>query len=413
MTRVCGTACVAPRMSRRIGRRLPTHLLAIVGAGLAFAAFASVALAAGGSGSDPPRPQPEKLWNAYPLDAPPTQTTPTSRPRPKPVSVASKPTSSGGGADQLLLWIGVAALGAALVAFVVSRRRPAVVRLDGKLGERLRSFHGAVAHTLRDLGTRSEERLTLVASGGVRLPWSDVLRRPSTPTRVARIVDESWRERGAASRPDEGTAQLVQVSEPDVGAQQEAARETSVLRRKRAESTSNGVDKLKENGVEKLKEKKQHSRKPENPSAKTEKRSAKADDDVTLLKAKLAEPAEKVRAVAMAPRAPARPQGRGTARREEETCRIVWWRGYVKSEFYASVRTRKGDAVLMRSPAFRWNKPTPPPANVDEAMRAHEALVADLAAAGWVAAGRGDEWYALELEPRAAGSARRAQKGER
>lgn len=80
-------------------------------------------------------------------------------------------------------------------------------------------------------------------------------------------------------------------------------------------------------------------------------------------------------------------------------CRIDWWRGYVRSEFYAKQGTPDGkDAIVSTSPSFRWNKPSAPPATLQHVAEAHAALVATLEARGWIVSGRGNEWYALELK---------------
>ena len=82
-------------------------------------------------------------------------------------------------------------------------------------------------------------------------------------------------------------------------------------------------------------------------------------------------------------------------------CRIDWWRGYVRSEFYAQQRTPDGkDAIVSTSPSFRWSKPSAPPATLQHVAEAHAALVADLEAGGWIVSGRGNEWYALKLKRR-------------
>ena len=82
----------------------------------------------------------------------------------------------------------------------------------------------------------------------------------------------------------------------------------------------------------------------------------------------------------------------------EVVCRIAWWRGYRKSHFDARALTRDGgEKVLLTSPPFRWSKPTPPPKDLPEVVRAHGALLAKLEAGGWVVTGNGRDWYALEL----------------
>jgi hypothetical protein len=76
-----------------------------------------------------------------------------------------------------------------------------------------------------------------------------------------------------------------------------------------------------------------------------------------------------------------------------EFCQIGWWRGYVKSEFYADAIGPEGDRYRAgTSPAFRWWRSTPPE-RTKAAVAAHEALVAKLLRAGWEPEEQGFEWY--------------------
>jgi len=75
-----------------------------------------------------------------------------------------------------------------------------------------------------------------------------------------------------------------------------------------------------------------------------------------------------------------------------ETCEIAWWRGYVKSDFYAKGDGSDDGYVVERSPLFKWRSAEPPP-RTEPAVAACEALVGVLLAQGWEPAGRGTEWY--------------------
>jgi hypothetical protein len=76
-----------------------------------------------------------------------------------------------------------------------------------------------------------------------------------------------------------------------------------------------------------------------------------------------------------------------------DICRIGWWRGYVKSDFYAeAVGPNRHRSVVARSRMFRWRRAERPPASGD-ALDAHNELVDRLVAAGWTPEGRGDAWY--------------------
>jgi hypothetical protein len=126
--------------------------------------------------------------------------------------------------------------------------------------------------------------------------------------------------------------------------------------------------------------------------------SSAREGEVGVLKEKLSTrpPRQKERPQTASP-AVARPRAPAPG----TVCRIDWWRGYVKSTFDAKVRNPDGsETVLLSSPPFRWSKPAPPPKDLPHVVRAHAALVDELKAAGWVARGRGNQWYALELQRR-------------
>ncbi len=74
----------------------------------------------------------------------------------------------------------------------------------------------------------------------------------------------------------------------------------------------------------------------------------------------------------------------------EEACEIVWWRGYVKSQFYVQSDSPLDEVLMSRLFRFRGSEePEPEGAAAD----AHRALVEELRAAGWVPDGRGEQWY--------------------
>jgi hypothetical protein len=83
-------------------------------------------------------------------------------------------------------------------------------------------------------------------------------------------------------------------------------------------------------------------------------------------------------------------------------CRILWWRGYIGSMFYALARTPGGqEYVIAESPHFRWSKSHAPPKD-PPAAEAHRSLVEALEREGWSVAGTGEHWFMLELERRQA-----------
>jgi hypothetical protein len=82
-----------------------------------------------------------------------------------------------------------------------------------------------------------------------------------------------------------------------------------------------------------------------------------------------------------------------------EACAIHWWRGYVRSAFYAvAVDAGGGQWEVGRSPSFSWWKAEPPPAGHAGAHAAHDALVADLVERGWKTVGSDwQPWYAVRF----------------
>ncbi len=81
-----------------------------------------------------------------------------------------------------------------------------------------------------------------------------------------------------------------------------------------------------------------------------------------------------------------------------ETCRVVLWRGYLRSAFYVRLDgARSQEWAEPPSPAFRGQR---------SARRAHAKLLARLAAAGWTPAGQGPEWYETTLARPIGGPAR-------
>jgi hypothetical protein len=78
------------------------------------------------------------------------------------------------------------------------------------------------------------------------------------------------------------------------------------------------------------------------------------------------------------------------------TCEIKWIRVEGHSEFQAiAARPDGAEALIARSPGFRWRLPVSPDAT-PAAAAAHENLVGQLLAAGWQRCGRGGafNWYA-------------------
>ena len=74
------------------------------------------------------------------------------------------------------------------------------------------------------------------------------------------------------------------------------------------------------------------------------------------------------------------------------SCRIAWWRGYMRSRFYA-YEEDGGELVLVaESPLFPWRSSAPPPES-PAALDAHASLVEKLGRLGWEADGGGETWF--------------------
>ena len=66
-----------------------------------------------------------------------------------------------------------------------------------------------------------------------------------------------------------------------------------------------------------------------------------------------------------------------------ETCRIAWWKGYVKGRFVAVLESEaRQPEVVAESPSWRWPG-SAPPEPTDEARHALDALTDELVASGW------------------------------
>jgi hypothetical protein len=81
-----------------------------------------------------------------------------------------------------------------------------------------------------------------------------------------------------------------------------------------------------------------------------------------------------------------------------ETCTIEWWRGYVKSDFYAVAAQPDGRRLIAgRSSLFRWRDEEPPPRS-DATEASLRSLVERLEDDGWERVGRGERWYELSFQ---------------
>jgi len=80
-------------------------------------------------------------------------------------------------------------------------------------------------------------------------------------------------------------------------------------------------------------------------------------------------------------------------------CEIRWFRGYLKSQFYAELRDEPSSEpqAVASSRWFKWREGAAPPPG-PEIVAARDELLEALRLAGWQPCGRGGEWYSDRLE---------------
>jgi hypothetical protein len=103
---------------------------------------------------------------------------------------------------------------------------------------------------------------------------------------------------------------------------------------------------------------------------------------------------EPVRAPDVEPNPDARRNEPARAEPRVESCVIVWWRGYVKSQFQAA--TSEGE-VISASPFFSWRHSDPPPESVPFSEHL-AALFGTLEDRGWTPLEARDHWFAVRFE---------------
>jgi hypothetical protein len=81
---------------------------------------------------------------------------------------------------------------------------------------------------------------------------------------------------------------------------------------------------------------------------------------------------------------------------EMETCRVVLWRGYRTSVFYARA-TGDPSGTSIAEPSFSFRSRSRDAPDTPDARVAHDELVSRLKDDGWVETGNGGVWYETEL----------------
>lgn len=94
-----------------------------------------------------------------------------------------------------------------------------------------------------------------------------------------------------------------------------------------------------------------------------------------------------------------------------DSCRIAWWRGYVRSRFYAYEENGGGEPKLVaESPLFSWHSNEPPPKSA-AALAAYASLLNALEGLGWEPDGRGEDWFSARFRPAISVSPGRRTRG--
>ena len=407
----------------------PTSLrLAVVAAALLLALGLVRPLTAGaqaGAGGDDRIPS--ELWRTYPLtpgdgvttieraDAPApapstgAQTVPAGEPAPggeRPS--ADSESSSRAGAVVILALCALGVL-ASLLALLVFPAEAAI-----RTPARWTGFGSSTRNALGQL-----QRIQHRASAGLR-HWSEVATRPILARRPAgigpapvRAVPPSPHARNTlppspstgGREPGEGrSSQKVEKLKAKTlaGSEKERKRiadaEAQTLKRKLSTETGRNALKAKqERAVEPLE---RTSALPK-ASPAGERGTARAEEPAAAQPPLRPAPEHHLRRdAALRPvggREPP-PRARLVAVELPPECRIIWWRGYVKSRFIAIAEpNREGNAVIAASPFFRWRRAEPPP-ETPEIAQALGTLVEGLEQRGWRVSRRGRRWFSVHMQ---------------
>jgi hypothetical protein len=338
-----------------------------------------------------PKPTPQKLWQAFPLDSTPRSESPANPATARPNATA--PRSSGGSS----WWIWVAALAAiaALVAAVLaatsvpvrlpSFRRPARSRRDAERGatdvlddliEALRTPFQRRPRTSR--GANPRRGLTDFVHSIGRSP------RPEAESGAGLVTLNAWLSRAGGDSAEDDAEVLKEKL---------AAHAASGTPKPDEPSAVEDVDLLKAKLQDQAEAKPQAEKTAWTPDkALAAKPRTKPDVDKYRPRSPRKPPLVVIPTAAPGAKADRSRPAEAQRRRADDACTISCWRGYVKSRFYAA-----GDDgnIIAESRLFRSRDADP--AESDEAVAAHRELVAQLEGEAWVPAGKGDRWYELRF----------------
>jgi hypothetical protein len=355
---------------------------------------------------------PTELWEEYPLDPASGEEQPTEE-APPPATTVERPAvpqgekwiqpsreSDSGGVPWLLalaITLGVSGALGILLGIVLARRRGLAPRRAGVAARRRLVAGAATAVSVGRRGVRSLVSLAAVPAGAV-----------SEAT--------SWRPgRGVVGRLRSEVGSLAPLvkprsrSRPEPSAQTKRSREAARKKTKPVRPTGAPPEKEELPGISPPphKRKRVASGLPPGKAANVAAEQSAVPAAPDRAEPQL-EPEPAPQPVPQPHRQPAahpveeRPPRRVAvpAAGGWEECEIDWWRGYVKSDFYAlAVRPGGERYVAARSSTFHWWR-TEPPLEESPGSEAHARLVARLVADGWEPVGRGLAWYKTRLRRR-------------
>jgi hypothetical protein len=367
----------------------------------------------------PPKPAPQQLWQAFPLDQTPRQQQPARPPVTRqPPAAKPQPHATPSTAGDSSRWhdLGLVALVIAAIVVLVS----AAARFGGGLRKHLRSVRwwgrtrprgrdtqaGDISNDL--IEALRQVRLSQGASAPSTAEETEVLKAKLAET-AANAASEAD---GSTSADDvdllkaklhtEPTAKLRAETTAKLDAETTAKLRAETTAKLRAEPTATKPEKATSPNVETL------TAKLRAEGGATAKRAQAAREEPVKTRPVAEEAPYRARdpqpgapSLLVIPEASAAPtpgpqaQPDERARRSEVSCSIRWWRGYVKSSFYA-VAADDAETVIEESPFFRWRDAARSP-DSDAAVAAHRALVAQLEREGWTPAGQGAQWFEVRL----------------